>query len=314
MDCSNCQKYESQKPPLGVDEQLNLLKKRELTINNHECAALYLVRIGYTRLRPYWHHLEEDHFNHSFITNAKFEDIVKLYKFDEELRAAAFIALARIEVGFRSSWVNVLATGVGTPYGYLQKGLYYDQERFERDVASLEELWRKHQKLGDPLVRHYVQTYCRDCPPIWLAGEIMTFGLLSRFYANTKREHPAKRQLADAAGLRPVTLEKVSRAVAVFRNHVSHHVRIWDRKFATYPIPKRMRYYPDNLKRCFHVSSERWQQSSYTYFCLITHLEAHLGHESNFGWRVLELVREYDPPKGPMGMPDDFESRLIWNI
>ncbi len=312
MDCSNCGEYATAKPPIRISEQLDLLERRGMRIDNREYAHDFLRRTGYARLRPYWYHFEGDPTDHTFKPGTQFEDVTNLYFFDEQLCAAAFEALARIEVAFRAAWIDGLAVSTGDPFGYLGLEHYHNIERFRKDVSELGELWAVYKRRGDPPVIHYLQNYCEDCPPVWFAGEAMSFGLLSRFYANLKLDHPVKRGLAAGIGLHPATLSRVMRAVVVFRNHVFHHARIWDRKFTAYTVSAKTKHYPRRLREALSMGLGGWQQTSYTLLTLAAFLEITLASSISLARRFVALMNAYNPPIAPMGVPKDFAQRYPW--
>ena len=283
-----------------------------MIIDDREYAHGFLQRVGYARLRPYWHHFEGDQAAHAFRPGTRFADVANLYVFDERLRAAAFEALARIEVAFRTIWVNELATRTGDPFGYLDSRHYFNLYRFDNDVSALNETWESQKRRGDPLVRHFLRKYCEDCPPIWLASEIMSFGLLSRFYANLKLDHPAKQEIARVAGLHPATLTRAVRAIVVFRNHVFHHARIWDRKFTAYTVSTNAKHYPKRLREGLNMGLNGWQQTSYTLLTLAAFLEITLASSKSLAQQFVDLMKAHNPPTVPMGVPADFTQRFPW--
>ena len=59
-----------------------------------------LKSIGYYRLRGYSFHLY-DNATKKYISETKFEDVLKLYQFDQELSALIFTMISKIEVALR---------------------------------------------------------------------------------------------------------------------------------------------------------------------------------------------------------------------
>ena len=74
-----------------VDEQISLLQSRGMIIDNIEKAKEVLLDVGYYRLGFYWFPFEKSfpqkhHRVHKFKEKTDFDDAVKLYYFDFNLR------------------------------------------------------------------------------------------------------------------------------------------------------------------------------------------------------------------------------------
>lgn len=90
-----------------VEKQINLLKDRGMTITDIEKAKEVLLDIGYYRLGFYWFPYEITYpnklkRNHCFKKNTDFDNIVKLYYFDFNLRNILMKYINRIEINFRT--------------------------------------------------------------------------------------------------------------------------------------------------------------------------------------------------------------------
>jgi len=74
------------KPALTYAEQIKLLIRRGLIIENENKAAHLLDVISYYRLSGYWYPMLANKQNHQFKPGSLFETAFKIYKFDRELR------------------------------------------------------------------------------------------------------------------------------------------------------------------------------------------------------------------------------------
>lgn len=54
-----------------VEEQIELLKSRGMTISNEEKAIEQLLDIGYYRLGFYWYYFQKSRYNQEFIDNTQ---------------------------------------------------------------------------------------------------------------------------------------------------------------------------------------------------------------------------------------------------
>ena len=82
-----------------IDEQLNILKSRGLTIDDEEKASDFLLHNNYYRVSGYSLTLR----NHDvFSKTASFQNIIDIYSFDHELRHILLKYLEIIEVQLKS--------------------------------------------------------------------------------------------------------------------------------------------------------------------------------------------------------------------
>jgi len=94
------------KPPLSVQEQINLLKSRGLQIPDESRAIRYLQNISYYRLSGYMYPFLVNTKQHIYKTRTTFDNILNLYHFDRELRLLVFSAIEKIEIALRSQIIN----------------------------------------------------------------------------------------------------------------------------------------------------------------------------------------------------------------
>ena len=102
-------------------EQLELLKKRDLVISNEAYVLTKLKHINYYRLSAYFlpFQYEKDSPNKDhFLPDTTFEDIIRLYYFDTELRKIIFEAIEVIEIYMRTQIAYHHSKKFGA-FGYL---------------------------------------------------------------------------------------------------------------------------------------------------------------------------------------------------
>lgn len=86
------------------DEQVDLLLRRGMLIEDRAAAAKTLAWVNYCRLSGYWYpfRVQREHGRgDEFYLGTTFGDGVALYEFDAKLRAATFEALVPIELAVR---------------------------------------------------------------------------------------------------------------------------------------------------------------------------------------------------------------------
>jgi abortive infection bacteriophage resistance protein len=98
----------------------------------------------------------------------------------------------------------------------------------------LEELEReKRSNKRELFVEHHINNY-NGVLPIWVATEIMTFGMLSRLYSNLTTEDKSK--IANHfIGVNHRIVTSWLRSLSVLRNICAHYGRLYNRKFNLAP-------------------------------------------------------------------------------
>ena len=102
-----------------------------MVITSREDVEKALKSVGFYRLRGYSFHLY-DNATKKYVPGIKFEDILKLYQFDQELSALIFSMISKIEVALRVRLVESLLVH-GEPL------VLQDSSIFQREKTILAE-------------------------------------------------------------------------------------------------------------------------------------------------------------------------------
>ena len=254
------------KPALTIDEQIQLLIKRNLTIRNQDKAARYLEVISFFRLSAYMRPFQiKGDINHSFRPGTEFRQIVDLYAFDRELRLMVMDATERVEVAARSTICNHMGPKYGAHW-YLDRELFrrdYDHSRLIRDLeekrnneqralsrdirriesSHLDEAQKQSRiesRQNENYLRFYSCQYDRpELPPGWAVVEELSIGALSHLYKGMARDND-KKVIARRFGLSHQVLESWLHTLTFIRNCCAHHSRLWNRELSISPkLPKK---------------------------------------------------------------------------
>lgn len=210
------------KPALGLEDQVKKLRDRGLDADPEQLKAT-LARMSYYRFSGYlWWFYEDDH---RIRESTSLQDVLELYAFDAKLRVLVLRMSHSIEVWLRAAFANEVCQRHG-PMGYLSKGIYANPVAFDKDVAKLDEMIT--DKSPEAFVTAFRQNYSDKRPPLWMATELMSLGLLSKWYENLREDSLAK-AIAKGAGLNRPALVSFLRLFTVLRNGAAHHSRIWNR-------------------------------------------------------------------------------------
>jgi abortive infection bacteriophage resistance protein len=217
------------KPALPIADQLALLEQRGMVVADRAQALFYLTHISYYRLRAYWLPFEDPAAApaHRFRPNTTFEGVLALYVFDRELRLLVLDAIERIEISFRTSFTQELSLRYG-PHAHLDATVF--NARFYQ--ACLDSLNDEIGRSREDFIAHYFRRYTApNSPPLWAATEVMSFGLLSKWFNATLRRQD-RQAVASIWRLDEIFVVSFLRHLANIRNFCAHHSRLWNRQFA----------------------------------------------------------------------------------
>ena len=102
-----CFMFQYPKQILTVAQQVQTYIDAGMAITSQEDVEKALKSIGFYRLRGYSFQLY-DNATKKYVPGTKFEDILKLYHFDQELSVLIFSTISKIEVALRVRLVEAL--------------------------------------------------------------------------------------------------------------------------------------------------------------------------------------------------------------
>lgn len=228
-----------QKPFKTYDEQIEQLKRKGLTIVDEENAKETLRQIGYYALITGYKDLFKDPVTHNYRVGTTLEDIVALYRFDEQLRELTLHYILQIERHIRSSLSYAFCIKFGD-----QQAAYLDENNFDGSSNSRQQ---KIQKLIQGYLKSFV-TYPTDYPylehyrrtygnvPLWVLVNALTFGTLSKFYelSDSQVRSAVSREFE---GINEKQLVQLLGVLTDYRNLCAHGERLFSHRCATKDIP-----------------------------------------------------------------------------
>ncbi|MGL5329162.1 MAG: Abi family protein [Peptostreptococcaceae bacterium] len=211
------------------DEQIDILIDRKLIIEDREYAKNVLSRINYYRLSGYCRYFYKSD-EEEFIDNTKFEDVYKLYKFDESLRRLVMNLTEEVEITFRTHVAYYIAHNFGEE-GHLDISKF-NAKFHQKFIDKLTEKINSYE--DKEFVKHHKEIYNGKLP-IWVVVEIFSFNDLSRLYGNMKnndRKEIIKRNYNDVEIVRSAfDVHNWIRVLSDVRNICAHYERLFNRRF-----------------------------------------------------------------------------------
>lgn len=214
------------KKPTTFKEQVELLKSKNLIIENKEKAICILQKVNYYRLSTYMlTYKTKDRFH----DGVSIRDVYSLYQFDKELRNLILPMLENIEIAFRAHIAYLIAH----KYGALGYKDYRNFKNKNYHKSMLKNFKKEINRSDEIFVGHY-KWYYGGVFPIWVVIEVTSFGVLSKMYNNLKDEDKDKiaNKYYNAKG---EFVRTWLHSLSTLRNICAHYGRLYNRKLRVTP-------------------------------------------------------------------------------
>lgn len=284
------------KSHLSYEQQVELLKSRNLTIVNEKFAIKKLQHLNYYRLSSYYYPF----YKHKdwFKSSVTFEDILQLYYFDKELRHLVFFAIEKIEIYIRTQ-ISFSISKSNDVFAYVDKNIFHNEE-FHTSI--LETITNETKRSKEIFVKEFFNTYDEDYLPVWAMVEIISFNTLSKIFANLKDSY--RQEIVKELNIKPFVFQRWLHTLTYIRNICAHHSRLWNKSLAIEPM------IPKNKNEFKHLNNQKL-------FFVLTMIEYILNKinskEFSFKNKLKALLKKYpqiDIEK--MGFIENWENNPIW--
>jgi abortive infection bacteriophage resistance protein len=213
-----------------IDEQISILRKRGMIIFDEDKAKEMLLDIGYFRLGFYCFPFEKDYpkkdsRDHVYVTDTKFEDVVRLYYFDCDLRNMLMRYINRIEINVRTYLTYFVSNKYNeSPTWFVNPSVVNIQY-----VNSFEKYVYDDTFRANPIIKRHHKCHINDkYAPAWKTIEFMTFGGILKLFENLKSEI-VKSEIAKHYGIKSVnTFFNYMETIKVIRNTCAHGGVLFD--------------------------------------------------------------------------------------
>lgn len=283
------------KPALGIEGQINLLKSRGLNFRDIEFAKTILSNISYYRLSAYMKYFQDN--TNKYHQSITFEDIVNLYNFDKDLKSIIFENIRIIEIGLRAKICLHQCSNYG-PHWFYNKNNFKSEEDYQKTLNIL----KSEKDLSkDPFMKYYFKKYSSpDLPPFWMCSEVLSMGDLSKILngIHFKDIKQISKNLIPTYFVAPV-LSNWVHVLATIRNICAHHSRLWNRKL--------------KIKFSTPQKIDAWQYNNVTpdnvyAVCFVIAILLKNNPYNNFESRIIQLFKNYpDVNIQDMGFPKDWQ-------
>jgi abortive infection bacteriophage resistance protein len=281
---------------------MDLLKQRGMILDDAGLAEFHLKHLSYYRLSNYWIPFEADRKTRQFKPGTRFEEVIRLYMFDRQLRLLILEAVERIEVSVRSQWAYHLGHKHG-PHAHLEKSLF-DGKYWERNKRNLAE---EVERSDERFIEEHRNLYEEELPPVWVVSEVMSLGLLSKWCTSLKPK-ATRRAIARVYGLDDDVLISWLRRLCLARNLCAHHSRFWNRDFTVTPkIPKSKQH------SAFAGEFVGNSRKPYNTLLILLYWLDVISPGHSWRSRLKKLIQEHHSLSPAMDCPQDWLQSAIWN-
>ncbi|MEJ5167998.1 MAG: Abi family protein [Arcobacteraceae bacterium] len=288
------------------DQQLEKLLEKNLIIKNKKYTLSKLEHINYYRLSGYFlpYQYKKDSLNaNQFLPNTTFEDIIKLYYFDTELRKIIFEAIEVIEIYLRTQIAYYHSQKYGA-FGYLD--IANLRTNYQKEFDELhQDIIKEKERSKEVFIKHFQEKYNSYDLPIWSVVEIISFGSLSKLFMLLK-ENEQNNIISKMGNINKVVFFKWFKALSSVRNACAHHSRLWNKTLGiSFEVPRNN-----------HIFTPLTNSTKKIFFALsiIKYILSCIGEdEIDFKYKIIQLFNKYpNIDKQAMGFIDNWENIEIW--
>lgn len=225
------------KPFKTYSEQLNILKTRNLIIENEDRAIDILRHVNYYNLINGYKamFLDKSKSEEIYKKDCSLEEIYSLYKLDRDLKNILLYYLIQFENSLKSICSYHFSNKFKDDYSYLQVNNYsHEQSDFNAVLSNLAELSKIINKEKEssvkPQIRHYLEKHHEI--PLWVLINYLTFGNVSFFFNALDNDLKnrickefglqLKKEYGSAYPIEPNILKDIIKISNLFRNVCAH--------------------------------------------------------------------------------------------
>lgn len=212
----------------NLDEQLEILRSKNLIVANEDLAKDVLLRENYFFISGYRHLFAEDLKDRKFIKGTKFEELYATFIFDRKLRNILFKYILIVENNLKS----IISYQLSKKYGYKEKD-YLDETNFNQDSLKVRQVRDVLTKMKRQIrnngrnhtaTKHYSDNY--GYIPMWVLVKVLSMGIISELYSILKPED--QKPINDLYGVDEDTLTTYLSLLSNYRNLCAHEDILYD--------------------------------------------------------------------------------------
>ncbi len=229
---------------LSYEDQVVLLSRRGMQVDDAGAAADFLSRVSYYRLAGYFRHWQQDpqHGDNRFIGGISFDTLRALYEAELQLVTVCDGLLHSLEVLLRARFAHAYGRIIGVT-GMFARGEGFTQPPNPGEMRVEEHPLANLDRSKEAFIVHYRDeikqgsTYkpeAYDRMPIWVAVEAFSFGSLSRLI-EASGQSGVLDDIADSMNTSRKLLPGQVRSFVYLRNRIAHCAQLWNHSVLDVP-------------------------------------------------------------------------------
>ena len=173
-----------------LDEQVEILQKKGLIVEDIDEAKEILLRENYFFLNGYRHLFMKSSADRTYIEGTNFLELYSLFLFDRTFRNIIFKNILVIENNIKS----IISYQLSLKYGYREKD-YLTHKNFTTNREKSKQVNDILKKMKRQIninatqhsaTMHYVTNY--GYIPLWVLVKVLSFGIVGELYSILKKE------------------------------------------------------------------------------------------------------------------------------
>ena len=213
-----------------LDEQVDILRNKGLTIKNEKRTREVLLRENYFFISGYRHLFMTKESKDKFLPGTTFEELYATFLFDRAIRNTFFKNILIVENNIKS----ITSYQLSRKYGFKEKD-YLDPKNFSQDSLQSRQVYDVLNKVRRQIrvngrkhsaTFHYIEHY--GYIPFWILVKVLSFGIMAEFYDILKFED--QQDISNFYKISPDVLSVYLSLLSNFRNVCAHEDILYDHR------------------------------------------------------------------------------------
>ena len=205
-----------------IDEQIEIMQSKGLTINDIDYAKNILLRENYFFINGYRHLFMVSNSNRMFIKGATFYELYGLFYFDRQLRNIIFKNILIFENNLKSIIAYVVSKNHGfKESNYLSSHSFVRDKHKSRQINDLIKKMKRQIRVNakqHTATAHYLDKY--GYIPLWVVVKVLSFGIVGEMY--TILQYQDQKEIANIFNIEINKLVDYLPILANYRNLCAH--------------------------------------------------------------------------------------------
>lgn len=211
-----------------IDQQVDILKSKGLTIKDERRTRDVLLRENYFFISGYRHLFTQS--KDKFLPGTTFEELYATFLFDRAIRNTFFKNILIVENNIKS----LTSYQLSRKYGFKEKD-YLDPKNFSQDSLQTRQVYDVLNKVKRQIrvngrkhtaTFHYIEHY--GYIPFWILVKVLSFGIMAEFYDILKFED--QQDISNFYKISPEVLSVYLSLLSNFRNVCAHEDILYDHR------------------------------------------------------------------------------------